>query len=169
MFKMIFSWCLTWCFVSFSSRLLKIFTRIVTHFLRPQRITQANVKLSTKWELISTWLPPDLIDISTDSHHMLLLLYCEWSIDSAWDLFLYFFLFSACLLSRRKKNCFKIYWREEMLNIMLDDAFLKSCVLHARACSFLRERSLGILWESVIKLRLIYHHTSKQYKYCERY
>lgn len=53
---------LTWCFVGFSSRLLKDF--YADSDILFKAAAQAYVKLSTKWELISTWLPSYLIDIS---------------------------------------------------------------------------------------------------------
>lgn len=57
---------LTWCFVGFSSRLLKIFYAD-SDILLWGLVAQANVKLSTEWELISTWLPSDLIGIPRQS------------------------------------------------------------------------------------------------------
>lgn len=94
MFKIIFSWCITWCFVGFSSCLLKIFTRIVTYFLRPR--ANANVKRST--ENGSSFQLDYRLTSSTYPHAVSIrqvikccLSWSEWSIDSSQDLSLYFF------------------------------------------------------------------------------
>lgn len=104
---------LTWCFVGFSSRLLKDFyadSDILTSTLRAT--AQAYVKLSTKWELISTWLPPDLIDIS-DNHHVLLSTFkrlINWSIVRFISLFPFFRVLEVFSSSRGKEQVkFKTY------------------------------------------------------------
>lgn len=125
--KIIFSWCkhvlfLFFCWFFFFSRLLyRFFTRIMTYFPMAGERDSASAarcswasergrcqSITQKWELISTWLPSDLIDIpllayrcaprsdcrglgTEEQRHVMIYEGRKWSIESSeWFISLFF-------------------------------------------------------------------------------